>query len=372
MATVAPLPSLALLAAGAVALAVLVRRQRAAVMMPPPPTMRAVVARDGRLVVQHEWPTPVAAEGEVLIRVMATGINRLDTVQRKGLAKPPAGVTEVLGLECAGEVVVSRDSRFLLGDRVMALLPGGGYAEYVSVSAQTVLPMPSHMTWAEGASVAEAWLTAYQLVVLVAGVKRGEAVLIHAAASGVGLAAIQIVVALGAIPVVTVGSKDKLDVCVEYGAAGGAIRHDGDWITKVAALSPTKCFQVVLDPVAGAYAAQNLEALAVDGRWVLYSSLSGSAMGDELSKTFLKALMVKRISLLATTLRARPLEYKADLVRRFARDVLPQLGRPNGMRLAIDWHIQGLERAQAAHDYMESNANIGKIVLGVGADGEDA
>lgn len=331
--------------------------------------MMAVVARDGKLVVEKAWPTPIPAAGEVLIRVRTTSINRLDTVQRKGLAKPPPGTTEVLGLECAGEVAASGNgASFSPGDRVIALLPGGGYAEYVSVSALTVMRMPEHLSWAEAGSIAEAWLTAYQLVVLTAGVKPGDVVLIHAASSGVGLAAIQIVAGvLGATPVVTVGSKQKLELCVAHGAVGGAVRTDGEWAAKVIELSPTGSFSVVLDPVAGAYAAQNLQVLGVDGRWVLYSSLSGPAMGEELSKTFLKELMLKRISLLATTLRARPLAYKAELVRRFAREVLPRLGRPGGLQLTIDRQVAGLHSAQAAHDYMESNANMGKIVLDVSA-----
>jgi tumor protein p53-inducible protein 3 len=127
---------------------------------------------------------------------------------------------------------------------------------------------------------------------------------------------------------------------------------------------------VVLDPVAGAYADQNLQVLGMDGRWVLYSSLSGPAMGEDLSKTFLKALMLKRVSLLATTLRARPLAYKAELVRRFSTEVLPRLGRPGGLRLIIDREVEGLDAAQGAHEYMESNANMGKIVLHVSAGGQ--
>jgi D-arabinose 1-dehydrogenase-like Zn-dependent alcohol dehydrogenase len=229
--------ALAAAAAAALAAVLFLRRHRAATPppLPVPSTMMAVIARDGKLVVEKAWPTPVPSAGEVLIRVRTTSINRLDTVQRKGFAKPPPGATEVLGLECAGEVAASGAGvSFRPGDRVMALLPGGGYAEYVSVSALTVMRMPAHLSWAEAGSIAEAWLTAYQLVVLTAGVQPGDVVLIHAACSGVGLAAIQIVTGvLGATAVVTVGSRQKLELCVAHGAVGGAAHTEGEWAAKV-------------------------------------------------------------------------------------------------------------------------------------------
>ena len=190
--------------------------------------MQAVLVRDGACALE-QWPVPEAGPDDVLIRVVATAVNRLDTNQRKGKAAPPPGVTEVLGLEVSG--VVERDGAgFVAGDEVLALVPGGGYAAYVAVHNSTVMRKPADMSWEAAASVPEAWLTAFQLVHMVGEVKAGETVLIHAAASGVGIAAIQLVVAAGATALVTVGSAEKLALCVRLGAKGGALRHDGlEW-----------------------------------------------------------------------------------------------------------------------------------------------
>ena len=181
-----------------------------------------------------------------------------------------------------------------------------------------------------------------------------------------GIAAIQLVREAGALAFVTVGSEDKLRLLIDrIGAVGGANRHDGPWLeTLRAAPSLAGAVDVVLDPVASSYAEQNLEALAVDGRWVLYSLLSGPGLPEAVGKGFLGALARKRISLLATTLRARPLAYKAALVDGFARDVLPKLASGR-LEHIIDRTFPGLAHAQAAHDYMETNANAGKIVLRV-------
>ena len=282
----------------------------------------------------------------------------------------PPGVTTVLGLEAAGVVVAvgAGDVGGLsVGDEVMALLPGGGYAEYVSVDAATVMRKPRALSWAAAASIPEAWLTAFKLVHVVGKVAAGEVVLIHAAASGVGIAAVQLVVAAGATALVTVGSTDKLHMLTSrLGASGGAVRHDGPWLETISGLLPAghKGVDLVLDPVASGYAKQNLEVLGVDGRWVLYSLLSGPSLPDDLGKTFFGQLAKKRVSLLATTLRTRPRPYKKRLVERFASEVLPLLASAKMVHV-IDRQFDGLAHAQAAHDYMESNANSGKIVIAV-------
>jgi len=225
---------------------------------------------------------------------------------------------------------------------------------------------PPSMSWSAAASVSEAWLTAFKLVHLVGQVQTGDTVLLHAAASGVGLAAIQLVVAAGGTAFVTVGTKAKLAQCLSAGAAGGAVRHDGPWLETITTLLPvgSKGVNVVLDPVASGYAKQNLEVMSVDGRWVLYSLLSGPSLPEDVAKSFLGALAKKRISLLATTLRTRPKAFKQHLVSRFSREVLPKLAS-GAMVHVIDREFGGLSQAQAAHDYMETNANVGKIVLTV-------
>ncbi len=347
------------------------RRRGTPHLAPPPATMRAVLATPDKRLVIESLATPTPAASEILIRVHATAVNRLDTVQRRGLTKPPPGVTPVLGLECAGTVVAvgTGVSKFRVGDEVLSLLSGGSYAEYAVASVQTTMKKPRRLSFAEAASIPEAWLTAFQLVHLVAQVRAGEAVLIHAAASSVGLAAIQLVREAGAIPIVTVGSHSKLDLCLKLGAVGGAIRHEGPWLERVRTLVPTAAesrgFDVILDCVAGSYAEQNLAALAVDGRWVLYSSLGGPQLPEALAPTFLKALMLRRIQLLATTLRARPLEYKSHLTRRFAAEVLPRIGSTFTHIIDREYPSPGLEAVEAAHASMERNENAGKIVIHV-------
>lgn len=334
-------------------------------------TMSAVVVRDGACALVRDWPVPKPCSDEVLIKVVATAVNRLDTIQRRGRAMPPPGVTEVLGLEVAGTIVergATVAAEWQPGVEVMALVPGGAYAEYVAVHASTLMRKPASLSWAAAASLPEAWLTAYQLVHMVGEVQPGETVLIHAAASGVGLAAVQLVAAAGATPLVTVGSAEKLALCVRLGAKGGAIRHDGPWLEAVRALAPGGAVHVALDPVCGDYAAAHLDVLGVDGRWVLYSAMSGAALPANLGATFLASLMRKRIHLKPSLLRSRPQAYKAELVRRFKADALQRVGAPAGFEHRIDREFSGLGSAQAAHDYMESNANSGKIVIaGVGA-----
>mmetsp|Transcript_1169 Transcript_1169/g.3481 ORF Transcript_1169/g.3481 Transcript_1169/m.3481 type:complete len:361 (-) Transcript_1169:149-1231(-) len=346
-------------AAVAACLYALTRRPRLAFDLPG--TMSAIVARDAACTVATV-PTPQPAAGEVLIQVRATAINRLDVMQRRGKSPVPKGVTEVLGLEAAGIVVATSSAAFEVGDEVLALVPGGSYAEYVAVDATTVMRKPRSMSWAEAASVPEAWLTA-SLNLRLANVSPGETVLIHAAASGVGVASVQLARAAGARVLVTVGSAAKLELAQSLGASGGALRHDGPWLEAVRAAAPGGKVDAVLDCVAGAYAEQNVEALGVDGRWVLYSLFSGPEMPEGLAKGFLATLMKKRVQLLATTLRTRSRPFKKELVDAFAAQVLPHIG--SRFHHVIDKEFDGLASAQAAHDYLESNANAGKVVLKV-------
>ena len=357
------------LAGASAVLAIVLYKFRRRIEIQIPPTMSAVVAMNGKCALRADQPTPTPKPDEVLIRVKSTAINRLDVLQRLGKAPVPKGVTEVLGLECAGVVVAagSQVKGFYVNDEVLALVPGGGYAQYVAVHHATVMHKPSNMPWDDAGSIPEAWLTAYKLLHVVGRVAKGDRVVVHAAASGVGVAAIQLSNAAGASAFVTVGSQEKLDLCVaRLGAAAGAVRHDGPWIDALKASDPMKgAADLILDPVASNYAEQNLEALAVDGRWVLYSLLSGPGLPEPVAKGFLGSLAKKRISLLATTLRARPIAFKTDLVKRFSRDVLPRIGSSGAFEHLIDKRFTGLDQAQAAHEYMETNANMGKIVLTV-------
>ena len=360
-----------ILAGASAVVAILYLRRKPKPNEDVPATMRAVVVRDSKCVLMRNWPTPSLGENDILIKVKSTAINRLDLLQRTGKAPVPKGVTEVLGLEAAGVVVaVGEKARsFSVGDEVMALVPGGGYAEYVAVHHQTVMRKPSKLSWEAAGSIPEAWLTAFKLVHVVGKLAKGERCVVHAAASGVGVAAIQLVNAAGGSAFVTVGSTEKLKLCLDrLGAVAGAIRQDGPWVEKLKGTEAMRGgAELILDPVASNYAEQNLEALAIDGRWVLYSLLSGPGLTENASKAFLGSLARKRVSLLATTLRARPMHFKAELVSRFSREVLPHMadGEASKFDHIIDKRYSGLAQAQVAQEYMESNANVGKIVLRV-------
>ena len=336
-------------------------------------SMRGVVARDGQCVVVSDLPEPSAASGstDVVIAVEAAGVNRLDTMQRKGKAKPPPGTTECLGLEVAGKVLSSASGKFDVGAEVMALVSGGAFAEKVVCPEETVMLKPANLSMTQAAAVPETWLTAYQLLFMVAGVQPGDAVLLHAAASGVGIAATQLATQFGASVVATASSREKVECCVGLGAVGGVETPRSPegallepWLPKALALLPEgkKGFDVILCCVGGAYAEQNLEALAVDGKIVLYSLLTGPNMGDVASE-FLRKLMAKRGSLLATTLRGRHTGYKRDLVERFCESGALEKLASGQFKIIIDREYSGLESLKEAHAHMESNANIGKIIL---------
>ena len=330
--------------------------------------MRGVVARDGKCVVV-DVEEPVCTPDDLIIEVKATAVNRLDTLQRKGKAKPPPGASEVLGLEVAGVVaaVGANAEAFAVGDEVCALVSGGAFAERVAVDARAVLRKPKNLSFREAAAVPETWLTAFQLLFLVGALAPGESVLLHAAASGVGCAATQLAAKHGGRVVATASSEAKCAVATRLGAVGAvaAPRVGGataQWLEGAVAANGGKGFDVILDCVASTYASQNVEALAVDGRWVLYSVLTGPKLDDAVAATFLGKLLAKRASLLATTLRARPIAYKAKLVAAFDAATNFQAGF-GGYEVVVDRVFTGLDAAQEAHDYMESNANVGKIVV---------
>uniref|UniRef100_A0A1A8DIB6 Tumor protein p53 inducible protein 3 n=1 Tax=Nothobranchius kadleci TaxID=1051664 RepID=A0A1A8DIB6_NOTKA len=316
-------------------------------------------------------PRPPPKDGEVLIKVNAAALNRADLLQRRGLYPPPPGESDIIGLEVAGTV----DSlgpglkrNWKLADRVMALLSGGGYAEYVSVPEELLMPIPSNLTFSQAAAVPEAWLTAFQLLVFIAKVKEGEVVLVHAAASGVGTAAIQLVRLLGAVPIVTAGNQEKLQMAEKLGASAGFNYKEEDFVQGVHDFTGGKGANVILDCIGGCNWEKNVNVLAVDGRWVLYGTMGGrSVNGDLLGK-----LLSKRGHLLGSLLRSRSLQYKSDLVAAFSQKVLPYFsGQPALLRPVIDSTYK-LQDIQDAHRHMEANRNMGKIVINVIPPSEEA
>lgn len=313
--------------------------------------MRGLQAEGGEL----SWQVQPAAElksGEVRVRVMAAGLNRADLLQKAGMYPPPPGVTSVLGLECAGEVIeVTEGARWKIGDRVCALLAGGGMAEEVVVDQRHLLAVPDNLNWAEAAAIPEVFSTAWLNVFVLGNARPGEKVLIHAGASGVGTAAIQLCKAQGNPCWVSVGSQDKLDACVELGAEGGVLRQGG-----IAALKDFGPFNVALDPVGATYAADHLDLLALDARWVLIGLMGGRDATLDLAK-----VLAKRISLIGSTLRTRDAEFKATLLADMEQRLMPQFA--SGELKPMVAKTFGFADATAAFEELARDQVVGKVIL---------
>jgi putative PIG3 family NAD(P)H quinone oxidoreductase len=317
--------------------------------------MRAIVLTDkgGPEVLRvTEVPDPVPGPDEVVVEVAATALNRADVLQRQGFYPQPgpAPVYEIPGLEVAGRVIElgTRAQQWSIGDEVMALVSGGGYASKIAVHERQVMPVPSSVGLPDAAAIPEVWLTAWDALVVQGGLTSGRWALVHAGGSGVGTAAIQICKAIGAHIAVT-ASVGKLDALRELGADRVIDRANDDW-------GVADSIDVVLDVVGGDYLARNLLALRQKGT-IVQVGLMGSATTD----VNLGMFMMKRCSLVGTTLRARPLEEKATLTQRFITEVLP-LFESGALRPIIDSRY-ALEDAAEAHRRLESNATIGKVLL---------
>ena len=309
-----------------------------------------------------EHPDPVMKADELLVRVHATALNRADLLQRRGKHPPPKGVPDILGLEMAGEVVdVGADCRgaWKTGVRVCALLPGAGYAELVAIPAGLAMRIPGNLSFEQAAAIPEVFLTAYRNLFDVCALGSGETALVHAGASGVGTAAIQLVREAGGSSFVTAGSREKIARCVALGASAGWNYKDGPFAPWVAEQTGGRGVDVVLDFVGAPYFEQNLQSLAVDGRMAVVGTLGGA----EVSMFNLRTLMSKRLLIAGAGLRSMDTGRKVALTRAFSEFALPRFA--DGRLLPIvdsvfDWNDVG-----DAHLRMESNANVGKIVLQV-------
>ena len=313
--------------------------------------MKALQGVEGHV----EWvetPSPTCDVGQVRIRVAAAGLNRADLLQRAGLYPPPPGASEVLGLECSGVISeVGAGSSWQVGDRVCALLAGGGMAQEVVVDARHVLLVPEGLSLAEAAALPEVYSTAWLNLFQLAALKPGEKVLLHAGASGVGSAAIQLCKAFGSPCWVSVGSADRLAYCEELGAQGGVVRTDG-----IESLGDFGPFDVILDPVGGNYAAINLKLLARDGRWVLIGLMGGREAQLDLAQ-----VLAKRVQVLGSTLRSRDDQFKADLLSDLGQQVWPLFGEGRlSPQLAKTFPIKD---AEAAFAELATNQISGKLVL---------
>ena len=319
--------------------------------------MRAILVEDGELR-WGEAEDPTLGPGLVLIENHATAVNRADLAQRAGGYPPPPGASPILGLECAGVVTAIGGgvNRVKPGDEVCALLAGGGYAETVAVPAGQVLPKPSGLTFAEAASIPEVFATAYLNLFMEAGLVKGERAVLHAGASGVGTAAIQMCRAFGNPTFVTVGSADKVARCVALGADGGFVRHDGSFADAVSTWTHGEGADVILDPVGGSYLADNLRSLNADGRLVIIGLLGGSR-----AELPLGLMMAKRLRVIGSTLRARTVAAKATVMDALKTRVWPLL-EDGSIKPIIEQEL-AIGNAAEAHELIAGNQTFGKVVL---------
>lgn len=304
-----------------------------------------------------EVPEPEKAAEQILVKVHASALNRADLLQRQGKYPPPPGESEILGLEMAGTVVVpDKSGKWRKGDRVMALLAGGGQAEYAVVHLDHALPIPDNLSFAEAAAIPEVFLTAYQAMFFEGALCEGDTILIHAGASGVGTAALQMAKEKGAA-VITTCSGAKQQACRELGADLTIDYTSEPFVERVGQFTSGKGVNMVLDFVGGPNFTGNIEVLAVGGHLVLIAMLGGA----KATEVNLYPILRKHLKITGTTLRSRPNSYKTDLIERFAADFADALAE-GSLKPVID-SVFDWRDIQQAHLKMEANKNIGKIIL---------
>ena len=325
-----------------------------------PKTMRQIrfTAAGGPEVLAVETVAlPETGRGQVLIEVVAAGVNRPDIQQREGKYPPPKGATEIPGLEVAGRIVALGEGAegFAVGDEVCALTISGGYAEFAVAEAGQCLPRPAPLSLVEAAGIPENYFTVYSTVIERGRLQPGEAFLVHGGSSGIGSTAIQIARHHGARVFATAGSAEKCAFCVDLGAEAAINYREEDFVERVKALTDGNGVDVILDMVGAPYLAKNLSALAIEGRLVQIAFMQGYKVD---------AFMMKRLTFTGATLRARPKPEKAGIARGLARDVWPLL-EAGTIRPVIHATFP-LEEAAKAHELMESSAHLGKIMLVTG------
>jgi NADPH2:quinone reductase len=325
--------------------------------------MRAIeIAKPGgpEVLSLGERPRPEPGRGEALIRVVAAGVNRPDVLQRKGVYPPPPGASDLPGLEVAG-IVEGGDlgADFKVGDAVCALVTGGGYAEYCVAPVGQMLPVPRGLSFAEAAALPETYFTVWSNVFDRAQLAPGESLLVQGGTSGIGVTAIQLAVAFGHPVYATAGTDDKCRAIESLGARRGVNYRDEDFVAVVKAATGGRGADVILDMVAGDYVPREIECLADDGRLVIIALLGGAKATIDLS-----AILRRRLVITGSTLRPRPVEFKAAIARRLREAVWPlfEAGRLKPML----FKTFAMDEAAAAHALMESSQHIGKIVLAVG------
>ena len=303
-------------------------------------------------------PVPEPEDGEVLISVQAAGVNRPDCIQRQGHYAPPPGVTDIPGLEVAGNIVAvgKNAGQWKIGDTVCALVAGGGYAEFVAAPAVQCLAIPGSLGMTEAAALPETFFTVWTNVFERAGLKPGETLLVHGGSSGIGTTAIQIASRLGSKVITTAGSDEKCRICRKLGAERAVNYKEEDFVDAVKDFTGGIGVNVILDMVGGDYLARNIKALAPDGRQVSIAFLGGSK-----AEINFMPVMLKRLTLTGSTLRPLPIERKGEIARALEKTVWPMIA--NAEIAPVIHATFPLQDAADAHTLMESSQHIGKIVL---------
>lgn len=326
--------------------------------------MKAIRVKDddNRTLVWDDTDTPAPQQGQVRIRVAATAINRADLLQRRGLYPVPPGASQILGLEASGtiEALGSGVEGWSEGDEVCVLLEGGGYAEYVVVDASMLLPIPRGVSLVDAAALPEVFYTAWLNLFMEAGVQKGEHALIHAAASGVGTAALQLCRAFGVHAYAT-ASTAKLDACREHGAEVVIDRKHESFKERIRATRGRDGVDVILDMVGASYLADNVDVLATDGRMVVIGLLGGAKAEIALNK-----LLMKRARIIGSTLRSRSREDKVEITDQLREHVWPRI-ESGEIKAVIDSTLP-ISEVNAAHQLLERNQTVGKVLLQIAED----
>lgn len=327
--------------------------------VPASMTAIAIVGKGGPEVLQPSTvPTPAPAAGQLLVKVAAAGVNRPDVLQRKGLYPAPKGHSEIPGLEIAGEVVAlgSGAHRFKIGDRLMALVNGGGYAEYCIVEEGSCLPLPAGLTITEAGGLPETFFTVWHNVFERGALKSGETFMVHGGTSGIGVAAIQLAKAFGARVIATCGSPLKCAACLRLGADRSVDYSREDFVEVVKVETGGKGCDVILDMVGGDYVDRNIRSAADDGRIVNIAYQKGSVVQVDMMR-----VMLKRLTLTGSTLRVRPNAVKAGIARGIEEKVLPLIATGK-VKVPVEATFP-LVQAAEAHKRLEAGQHVGKIIL---------
>tara|TARA_R110001592_G_scaffold317293_1_gene594021 strand:+ start:1030 stop:2031 length:1002 start_codon:yes stop_codon:yes gene_type:complete len=305
-------------------------------------------------------PVPAPAKGEVLIRVAAAGVNRPDVVQRLGHYAPPEGVTDIPGLEVSGTVATLGDGveGWKIGDTLCALVAGGGYGEYVCAPTEQCLPVPKGLSMVEAAALPETFFTVWTNLYERGDLKPGETLMVHGGTSGIGTTAIQVASQLGAKVIATAGSAEKCQACLDLGAARAVNYREEDFVEAAKDFTGGKGVDVILDMVGGDYIEKNLKSLNRDGRLVNIAFMKGAK-----AEINFMPLMLKRLTITGSTLRAQSVARKGVIAKAVRENVWPLIEK--GAVKPVIYKTFSLDQAREAHELMESNRHIGKIVFQV-------